>query len=156
MNHFLEISQLSRLQIESLLDKAFLFKKDRAFPDYSAHTVANLFYEPSTRTRVSFEMAANHLSMHVVNLDLSHSSENKGEIIEDTFSNLAAMDIEYFVIRHSQDGLPQKLADTLGDSISVINAGDGAHAHPSQALLDMMTIIEEKSDLSKLKIAIIG
>lgn len=156
MNHFLEISQLSRQQIESLLQRALEFKYQSDYPNYRHDTVANLFYENSTRTRVSFELAANHLSMPVVNLDLQSSSETKGEVIEDTIKTLAAMGIRYFVIRHQQDGLQQKLANHLGDAVHIINAGDGTHAHPSQALLDMLTITEQKPQLDQVKIAILG
>lgn len=94
--------------------------------------------------------------MSVVNLDLQTSSETKGEAIEDTIRTLAAMGIQYFVIRHKQDGLQQNLANKLGDTVNIINAGDGTHAHPSQAILDMVTIIEQKKRLDKLKIAILG
>ena len=156
MSHFLEISQLSRHQIETLLQRALEFKQQAFYPDYSQYTVANLFYEHSTRTRVSFEMAANHLSMSVVNIDLQNSSESKGEIVEDTVQTLAAMGIQNFVIRHKQEGLQQRLADNLGNVVQIINAGDGTHAHPSQAILDIMTIIEQKPQLDKLKIAVLG
>jgi aspartate carbamoyltransferase catalytic subunit len=156
MNHFLEISQLSHNQIHSLLQRALEFKNRHQYPVYAQHTVANLFYENSTRTRVSFKLAANKLSMSVIDLDLQHSSETKGELMEDTIKTLAAMGINLFVIRHSQDGLPQELAEHLASHIHIINAGDGQHAHPSQAMLDLMTIIEKKPDLDLLKIAIIG
>ncbi|MGC1183430.1 aspartate carbamoyltransferase catalytic subunit [Legionella sp.] len=156
MNHFLEISRLSRQQIESLLERAFSFKQQTNYPIYPQHTVAHLFYENSTRTRVSFELAANHLSMPVINLDLPNSSETKGEVIEDTIKTLAAMGIKYFVLRHQYNGLPQNLADKLGDAVHLINAGDGTHAHPSQALLDLMTILEQKPYLERLKIVIVG
>jgi aspartate carbamoyltransferase catalytic subunit len=152
MNHFLEISQLSRQQIESLIERSFFFKQQHNYPSYPQHTVAHLFYENSTRTRVSFELAANHLSMPVIHLDLQTSSESKGEVIEDTIKTLAAMGIRYFVIRHKQDRLQQHLAHTLGNSVHIINAGDGKHAHPSQALLDMMTLMEQKPQLEKLLI----
>ncbi|MGM9452586.1 aspartate carbamoyltransferase catalytic subunit [Legionella bozemanae] len=156
MNHFLEISQLSRQQIESLLQRAVYFKQHNHYPSYAQHTVANLFYENSTRTRVSFELAANRLSMPVINLNLQSSSETKGEIIEDTLRNLAAMGIQHFVIRHREEGLQQSLANRIGKDAHIINAGDGTHAHPSQALLDMMTILEQKPQLDQLKIAILG
>jgi aspartate carbamoyltransferase catalytic subunit len=156
MNHFLEISQLSRQQIEFLIQRAFSLKQSKTYPSLKQHTVANLFYENSTRTRVSFELAANHLSMPVVNLDLQNSSETKGEVIEDTIKTLAAMGINHFVIRHQRDGLQQDLAEKFGNSIHIINAGDGAHAHPSQALLDIMTILEQKPQLNQLKIAVLG
>lgn len=156
MNHFLEISQLSRQEIEALIDRAFYFKHKSKYPSYTKYPVANLFYENSTRTRVSFQMAAHHLSMPVINLDLQSSSESKGEVIADTLDNLAAMGIHHFVIRHQQEGLQQQLADQFGHSAHIINAGDGTHAHPSQALLDIMTIIEQKPKLDQLKIAVIG
>ncbi|KTD24703.1 aspartate carbamoyltransferase [Legionella lansingensis] len=156
MKHFLEISQLSRQEIDRLLHKALYFKSATLYPNYSQHTVANLFYENSTRTRVSFELAAKKLSMSVINLALQSSSEAKGEHIEDTLKTLAAMGINLFVIRHSQDGLQQTLARKIGDNVHIINAGDGKHAHPSQAMLDFMTIYEQKPDFEQLKIAIVG
>lgn len=156
MNHFLEVSQLSKEGIESLLERALYFKHHQDYPSYKQHTVAHLFYENSTRTRVSFELAANHLAMSVVNLDLQSSSESKGELIADTVSTLSAMGIRYFVIRHKKEGLQQYLADNLGARAHIINAGDGTHAHPSQALLDLMTIKEQKPHLKDLKIAILG
>ncbi|KTD33744.1 aspartate carbamoyltransferase [Legionella nautarum] len=156
MKHFLEISQLSTQQINSLLEQALYFKKGGQLPDYSQHMVANLFYENSTRTRVSFELAAKKLSMPVINLDLQNSSETKGEVIEDTIHTLSAMGIKVFVVRHRQDRLQNELASKMADPIHIINAGDGQHAHPSQAMLDLMTITEKKPDLSQLKIAIIG
>ncbi|MBA2651681.1 MAG: aspartate carbamoyltransferase catalytic subunit [Tatlockia sp.] len=156
MNHFLEISQLSKSQIDSLLERALYFKKSGRFPSYNQQTIANLFYENSTRTRVSFELAAKRLSMSVINLDLQNSSETKGEIIEDTIKTLAAMGIDIFVIRHRQDGLHNELAKHLSGEVHLVNAGDGQHAHPSQAMLDLMTISEQKPDLSQVKIAIVG
>lgn len=156
MKHFLEISQLTRHEIESLIERALFFKHQNKYPVYTKETVANLFYENSTRTRVSFELAARHLGMNVVNLNLESSSETKGEIIEDTLRNLAAMGIGTCVIRHKHNGLQQSLANHLGSEIRIINAGDGTHAHPSQAILDMMTIMDEKPNLSDLKIALVG
>lgn len=156
MQHFLEISELSLDEIENLLERALHFKYQSHYPHLSGYAVANLFYENSTRTRISFEMAANHLSMKVVNIDLHKSSESKGETIEDTLLNLSAMGISHAVIRHSQNGLPKQLAHTLGNKIHIINAGDGQNAHPSQALLDLMTITEQKPDLKNLKIVILG
>ncbi len=156
MKHFLEISQLSKADIAHCIERALYFKSKKVYPSYSQYTLANLFYENSTRTRVSFEMAARHLSMPVINLDLQRSSEAKGEIIEDTLKTLSAMGIRHFVIRHPENGLQNALAKRLGDGIHIINAGDGTHAHPSQAMIDLMTIVEQKPDLNKLKIAILG
>ncbi|KTD47059.1 aspartate carbamoyltransferase [Legionella rubrilucens] len=157
MNHFLDINQLSTADVEALLQRAFQFKKQGQFPDYSSHALANLFYENSTRTRISFELAAKRLGVTVVNLDLQSSSVSKGESIEDTIKTLSAMDINLFVIRHTQEGLQEALAQQLQDSpVQIINAGDGKHAHPTQAMLDWMTIAEKKKDLKQLKIAVVG
>ncbi|WP_133129375.1 aspartate carbamoyltransferase catalytic subunit [Legionella yabuuchiae] len=156
MQHFLEISQLSRHDAESLIQNALNFKKNGTYPSYSQFTAANLFYENSTRTQVSFELAANHLKIPVINLDLQRSSERKGEAIVDTVKTLSAMGISVFIVRHSQDGLPQDLASKMPKHVHIINAGDGQHAHPSQAILDMVTIVEHKPDLSQLKIAVVG
>ncbi|RUR12340.1 aspartate carbamoyltransferase catalytic subunit [Legionella sp. km772] len=155
MKHFLEISQLTTEDVLRLIHRALEFKKSPQYPSYHQHSVANLFYENSTRTRVSFELAAKHLGMKVINIDLHSSSETKGEIIEDTLHTLAAMGIGNFVIRHKQEGMQQVLADRV-KNVHIVNAGDGTHAHPSQALLDMMTIMEEKQEPSALKIAILG
>ncbi|WP_133128926.1 aspartate carbamoyltransferase catalytic subunit [Legionella nagasakiensis] len=156
MRHFLQISQLSRQEADRLIERALILKNHANFPAYSQFTVANLFYENSTRTRVSFELAAKKLRMSVINLDLQSSSEKKGETIGDTIKTLTAMGISFLVIRHSEDGLPQLLAAQCNDVVQIINAGDGKHAHPSQALLDMMTIMETKPHLSQLKIAVVG
>ena len=156
MKHFLEISQLSSVEIMALIHRALYFKDNPDYPCYQKDPLANLFYENSTRTRVSFELAARNLSIPVVNFDLHSSSENKGELIVDTVRTLAAMGIKFIVIRHVKEGLPQFIADTCGEELRIINAGDGTHAHPSQAMLDIMTIVEKKPDLSQLKIAMVG
>lgn len=155
MKHLLDIEQLTHREINGLIQRALHFKHHPIYPRYSHCTLANLFYENSTRTRVSFELAANALGIHVVNLDLHRSSESKGEVIEDTVKNLAAMGIKLFVVRHTQNRLPQALSARC-DDVHIVNAGDGQHAHPSQALLDLMTIVERKPDLNNLKIAIVG
>lgn len=157
MNHFLDINQLSKADVEALLQRAFLFKTSGQFPDYSSHALANLFYENSTRTRISFELAARRLGITVVNLDLESSSVSKGESIADTIKTLSAMAINLFVIRHTEEGLQESLAKQLqGSPMHIINAGDGKHAHPTQAMLDLMTIVEKKKDLKQLKIAVVG
>ena len=156
MKHLLDIRQLSHHDITTLIQRALHFKHTPIYPRYPHATLANLFYENSTRTRVSFELAANHLGVHVVNLDLNRSSESKGEEIDDTISTLSAMGIQLFVIRHSADGLPHVVASHSEEGVHIINAGDGQHEHPSQALLDLMTIIEQKPDITRLKIALVG
>ena len=155
MKHLLEISHLSYDEITAFIRRALYFKQNPVHPSYPYARMANLFYEDSTRTRVSFELAAKALGISVVNLDLKRSSENKGELIHDTVHTLAAMGVGLFVIRHTTSGLPKTLSTCCGDA-HIINAGDGQHAHPSQALLDLMTIMECKPDLSQLKIAIVG
>src|SRR5574340_526350 len=123
-------------------------------PTLRGKTIINLFYEPSTRTRTSFEIAAKRMSADAVNISVSTSSVVKGETIKDTAKNLEAMKPDCIVIRHSASGVPQMLADYV--KCSVVNAGDGAHEHPSQALLDMLTVKEKKGTIAGLKLAIIG
>ncbi len=157
MKHFLEIAQLSSDEIYGLIKDAIAFKKKAFSCQLSNHTAALLFYENSTRTRISFEMAAKQLAMQVIQVDTTRSSESKGEAIDDTLRNLTAMGIRYFVIRHAQDCLPVELAERLSDlPIHLINAGDGKRAHPSQAMLDMMTILSYKPNLRKIKISLVG
>lgn len=156
MNHLLDLNTLSLTDISALIQRALSFKSNPLHPRYPDFVLANLFYENSTRTRISFELAAKKLAIPVVNVDLVHSSEHKGETIQDTVQTLAAMGIQLFVIRHTQDNLPHALAKQCNPGVHVVNAGDGQHAHPSQALLDFMTIIEQKPDVTRLKIAIVG
>ncbi|MDF3055289.1 MAG: pyrB, partial [Gammaproteobacteria bacterium] len=119
-------------------------------------TVAHLFFEKSTRTRCSFELAAKRLGAYVLNFDSAGSSTGKGETFLDTIDNLQAMGVDLFVIRHPETGACQEVAHHLGDRAAVINAGDGEGEHPTQALLDMFTIRHYKRDFSQLSIAIIG
>lgn len=157
MNHFLDIQSLSLEEVRSLIERAMYFKHHPlAFPRYPQHIMVPLFYEKSTRTRVSFEVAAGHLGVPVIPFDTQQSSESKGEMIEDTFKTLMSMGCSVFVVRHVKERLPHALARQCVPGVHVINAGDGAHAHPSQALLDMMTILEQKPNLSQLKIAMVG
>lgn len=160
MQHFLEISQLTPAEISVLIQRALDFKQqfklNQPLPQYPTYTMANLFYENSTRTRVSFELAAQRLEIQSVNLEIATSSAAKGETVLDTIQTLMAMGIQLFTIRHPEDGIVQNIADVIGDKACILNAGDGTHAHPSQALLDMMTIIETKPDVTQLKIVIVG
>lgn len=118
--------------------------------------VANLFYEPSTRTRSTFELAAKKLSASVLNLNISHSSTSKGESLRDTVRNLQAMQCQLFVIRHGSSGAAHFTSQHVDPHVAIINAGDGRHAHPTQALLDMFTIRKHRGDLQKLRVAIVG
>ena len=155
----LEIKELSGEEIRYLLDTAESFKEVtgrdiKKVPTLRGKTVVNLFFEPSTRTRTSFELAAKRLSADVINFSVATSSVTKGETLLDTARNIEAMRSDYIVIRHSASGAPHILAKNLRSS--VINAGDGAHEHPTQALLDIFTIREKKGRIAGLKIAIIG
>ena len=155
----LGIEDLSRDEIELILsDRGFLQGSlgagDQEGPDARGKTVINLFYEASTRTGTSFEIAAKRMSADAVNISVSTSSVVKGETLRDTARNLEAMRPDCIVVRHASSGTPHMLAGYVG--CSVVNAGDGAHEHPSQALLDMLTVREKKGTLEGLKIAIIG
>jgi aspartate carbamoyltransferase catalytic subunit len=156
VKHLLDIESFSHDEVMRLIQRALYFKQAAAYPNFSSTILGQLFYENSTRTRISFELAAKHLGMQSIDLDIQTSSEQKGETIEDTVDTLAAMGIQLFVIRHAENGLPAKLAANCSPSVQIINAGDGTHAHPSQALLDLMTVMEKKPDLHALKFVIIG
>ena len=155
----LGIKDLTVDEINLILETAESFleistRKIKKVPTLRGKTIINLFYEASTRTRTSFEIAAKRLSADTINISSSTSSVVKGETLIDTARNLEAMNPDIIVIRHSAAGAPHLLASLIKQSI--INAGDGAHEHPTQALLDMMTIKERKGKISGLKVAIIG
>jgi aspartate carbamoyltransferase catalytic subunit len=155
----LDIASLSDEEIKFVLDNAVPFKdlfkrRVKKVPPLKGQTVLTLFYEPSTRTRSSFEVAASRLSADVIPFDLDTSSVTKGESILDTVETLEAMAVDYIVVRHKQSGIPNLIARNT--QASVINAGDGFHAHPTQALLDAFTIKEKFADLVGRKIVIVG
>jgi len=155
----LGLEDLTKEEIKLILDTAESFKeisarKIKKVPALMGKTIANLFFEPSTRTRISFELAEKRLSADVVNFSASTSSLSKGETLIDTAKNIEAMKIDCVVIRHSSSGASYMLSKKL--NASVINAGDGTHEHPTQALLDMFTIRGKKGRLEGLKVAIIG
>ena len=157
--HILGIEQFSREDISHILATADSFKEISArpikkVPTLRGHTIINLFFEPSTRTRLSFEIAAKRLSADTFNIAASTSSTTKGETLIDTARNISAMHPDIIIIRHSYSGAPHLLSRYV--KAAVINAGDGAHEHPSQGLLDLMTVLEHKGRLDGLKIAIIG
>jgi aspartate carbamoyltransferase catalytic subunit len=156
MPHFIDIAQLDKNQFINLLTKAQYYCENPGEPLLNNKFVANLFFEPSTRTRCSFEVAAKKLGAHVINLDSYSSSAQKGETVLDTVLNLQAMGINNFVIRHTQNEMLANLAKVLGEKVNIINAGCGTYQHPSQALLDMLTIRQHKPDFAKLVVAIIG
>jgi aspartate carbamoyltransferase catalytic subunit len=155
----LDIQSLSKEEIYEFLDTAVPFKEIfmrsvKRVPSLRGKTIVNIFLEPSTRTRTSFELAAKRLSADVINITADRSSFVKGESLIDTFNTLLAMKADAFVMRHSSAGAAHFLAEQI--PVPVINAGDGAHSHPTQALLDLFTIRENKGDLAGLKVAIVG
>jgi aspartate carbamoyltransferase catalytic subunit len=157
--HILGINQLSHEDILHILTTAESFKEIssrsiKKVPTLRGKTIINLFFEPSTRTRLSFEIAAKRMSADTFNISASTSSTTKGETLVDTARNLEAMNPDAIIMRHNRSGAPHLLCQHIATSI--INAGDGTHEHPSQALLDMMTVKENKKNLEGLKIAIIG
>jgi len=157
--HLLDIQSLSVEEITTALDTARAFKAvgERAIkkvPALRGKTVVNLFIEPSTRTRISFELAALRLTADVINFTAEASSLRKGETLKDTARNLEALNADIIIIRHSAAGAPHFLSRFLKGS--VVNAGDGAHEHPTQALLDLFTIREKKGNLAGLNVTILG
>lgn len=161
LKHFLTTEGLNRALLLEMLDRAESFitvgtKLVKKAPLLRGKTIVNLFFEPSTRTRTTFELAAKRLSADILNLDISVSATNKGESLSDTLKTLEAMHCDMFIVRHANSGAAHYIANQVASHISVINAGDGRHAHPSQAMLDMFTIRKNKGGFSKLKIAIIG
>jgi aspartate carbamoyltransferase catalytic subunit len=159
--HLLSTEGLSRDILTHILDTAtqFVSLSDRdvkKVPLLRGKSVFNLFFENSTRTRTTFEIAAKRLSADVFNLDIARSSASKGETLLDTIANLSAMAADIFVVRHSESGAPYLIAQHVAPHVHVINAGDGRHAHPTQGLLDAYTIRHFKKDFSNLRVAIVG
>lgn len=161
LQHLLTTEGLPISVLLKILDTAESFvgvtERDiKKVPLLRGKSIFNLFFEPSTRTRTTFEIAAKRLSADVVNLDVAASSQSKGETMLDTVNNLSAMHADMFIVRHSQSGAAHLIARHVKPGIHVINAGDGRHAHPTQALLDMFTIRRYKKDFHSLRVAIIG
>jgi len=161
LRHFITLDGLDRATLTEILDSAENFatvgtRQVKKVPLLRGKTIANLFFEPSTRTRTTFELAAKRLSADVLNLNISTSSASKGESLLDMLRNLEAMNCDMFVVRHNTSGAAHFIATHAAPHISVINAGDGWHAHPTQAMLDMFTIRRHKSDFTALRVAIVG
>jgi aspartate carbamoyltransferase catalytic subunit len=163
LRHLLTVEGLSKALLTRILDRAAEFARAPAKKHELLHgkTVVNLFFEASTRTRTTFELAAKRLSADVVNLDVAASSTSKGETLLDTLATLQAMQVDMFVVRHSASGAAQFFAQHAAGGVAVLNAGDGRHAHPTQALLDMFTIRDSlerigKKDFGALRVAIVG
>src|SRR5690606_33453193 len=161
LRHFITLEGLSREELTQLLDLAQFYVRtpgDLAARDQSlaGHTVANLFFEPSTRTRVSFELAARRLGADVVNLDMQSSSRVKGETVLDTIYTLQAMQADILVMRDAEPGLPATIARHVAPHVSILNAGEAHLSHPTQGLLDALTIRQAKGDFAPLKVLIAG
>jgi len=158
LNHFTQIDHCSTEQLQAVIDLALAVAANPAGFDgrLRGGLVVNLFYEASTRTRVSFEVAAKRLGMHVVNISSVGSSVEKGESLLDTFDTLQAMKPDFLVVRHPQEGAADELAARAESGTHVINAGDGTGSHPSQALLDAVTLIQHFGDLSGIKVLLAG
>src|SRR5450830_400770 len=165
LQHLLSIEGLPKSIVNHILDTASSFvgisdRDVKKVPLMRGKSVLNLFFENSTRTRTTFEIASKRLSADVINLNIQASSASKGESLLDTIDNLSAMHADMFVVRHSQSGAPYLIAkhliDTKQNHVHVVNAGDGRHAHPTQGLLDMYTIRHYKHDFTKLTVAIVG
>lgn len=158
-HHLITLKDLGRARIVALLDRAASlrtsWRQGRLPPLLAGRTVVNLFFEASTRTRTSFELAASRLGAHVVNFDIASSSTSKGETLDDTLATLEAMDADAFVVRHRENGTPARLA-AHARRAAVVNAGDGNHAHPTQGLLDLLTIRDRKGDTKGLNVTICG
>ena len=162
LRHFLCISGLNRQLMTEILDTAESFagvteQTVKKVPLLRGKTIVNLFFEASTRTRTTFELAAKRLSADVLNINITQSSTVKGETLLDTLRNLEAMHVDMFVVRHADSGAAHFIAANISPHISVINAGDGRHSHPTQAMLDMFTIRRTKGpDFGALRVAIVG
>jgi aspartate carbamoyltransferase catalytic subunit len=161
LHHLLSIEGLPADIVRQILDTAESFvgvteREVKKVPLLRGQAIFNLFFEASTRTRTTFEIAAKRLSADVINLAINVSSQSKGESVLDTVANLSAMQADMFIVRHSQSGAPYLIARHVSPDIHVINAGDGRHAHPTQGLLDMFTVRRYKKDFTQLRVAIVG
>lgn len=161
IRHFIGVEGLTRPQLEGIIDKAMSYFDDNGrlinTDELSGKTVMNLFFENSTRTRTTFEAAQKRLGANVLNLDIAKSSTSKGETLRDTLWNLEAMSADMFVVRHSSSGAAHFMATEVTPNVAIINAGDGWHAHPTQAMLDMLTIYREADKpFDELSVAIVG
>ena len=158
LQHFLNIENLSKEHINEIIDLAdnYIKSNRNKFKDLEGKTIASLFFEPSTRTKTTFELASKRLSADFINIDIANSSTLKGESILDMIKTLEAMECDMFIVRHSSSGTPHYIAKEVGKKISIINAGDGIHAHPTQAMLDMYTIKKHKGGFENLNVSIVG
>ena len=161
LHHLLTLEGIERPALEALLEKAQSFcvrpgERVRRYDTLAGRTAVNLFFEPSTRTRASFELAARRLGADVLNLDIAVSSAAKGESLEDTLYTLEAMNADLFVVRHKEPGVPELLARHAASHVHVLNAGEAHLSHPTQGLLDALTVRQRKGSFENLSVAIVG
>ena len=161
LRHFLSLDGLPREMLTEILDTADSFlevgaRAVKTVPLMRGMTVCNVFFENSTRTRTTFELAAKRLSADVITLNVSTSSTSKGEPLTDPLRTLEAMAADMFVVRHADSGAAHFIAEHVSPNVAIINGGDGRHSHPTQGMLDMLTIRRHKGDFTKLKVAIVG
>jgi len=161
LQHFLSIEGLDKALLTEILDTAESFadissQNVKKVPLLRGKTIVNLFFENSTRTRATFELAATRLSADILSMNIATSATSKGESLLDTIHNIEAMQVDMFVVRHSLSGAAHFIAQHVAPHVSVINAGDGQHEHPTQAMLDMFTIRRVKKQFTGLRIAIVG
>lgn len=161
LKHFLTLDGLNKALLTQILDTAESFatlpgRGVKKVPLLRGKIITNLFFENSTRTRTTFELAAKLLSADIINFNMSTSATSKGESLLDTLRNIEAMHSDMFVVRHAQSGAAHFIAKHAAPGVSVVNAGDGSHSHPTQAMLDMFTIRKHKGDFTPLRVAIVG
>jgi aspartate carbamoyltransferase catalytic subunit len=161
LRHLLTLEGLPRARILGLMERAEALREQsrerhRPLDTLRGRTVINLFFEPSTRTRTSFDLAAQRLGAHVINFDIASSSTVKGETLLDTVHTLEAMYCDAFVVRHKESGTPEYIARHLHSAAAVLNAGDGSNAHPTQGLLDVLTLSRHRPDFPRLRVVICG
>ena len=161
LRHLITLAGFDRARIVALIERAEALRRDsrggtRPLDLLGGRTLINLFFEPSTRTRTSFDLAAKRLGAQVINFDIARSSAVKGESLLDTIHTLEAMHCDAFVVRHQETGTPEHIARHLRSAAAVLNAGDGNHAHPTQGLLDALTIHRRRRDATALRVVICG
>jgi aspartate carbamoyltransferase catalytic subunit len=161
LHHLTTLEGIDRATVGRLLDRAEAMREaseqgTRKLDMLAGRTVLNAFFEPSTRTRTSFELAARRLGAEVINFDVAHSSANKGESLVDTLHTLEAMHLDILIVRHRENGTPDALVRQAMSEVAIVNAGDGTHAHPTQGLLDALTIRQYRPDFENLKVTICG
>lgn len=156
LKHFLNIKSLNKQYIFDIIDLADKYHTGKVSSNFKNKVIASLFFEPSTRTKTTFELAAKKLGVEFINIDIANSSTSKGESILDMIKTIEAMKCNMFIVRHAVSGTAHYIADSVNKNIAVINAGDGTNEHPTQAMLDMYTINKHKGGFENIKVSIVG